>query len=341
MRNLKSLYEKYGHSYESATLEISREIVKVFKGYLYHEEEPGSTYGVGNYEMFGGVLPVVVGFVEGTKILVNASISINKRTNTPFMVISLMYRPGSVNQDFNHIVTEVKASVRHELEHIGQMQKQGKAEIDWENPAANPAKQSKNGKIDPKVIFKYYMLPHEVEAHVKGLLKQAKVKRVPLQQELVSFVDHLTDLNDKQRRKVLDTYVGYANSHNLFRDKPISKTYAQNNESKMNTPTVMSFKEFKRIDEKEESKTGAGGLKNLVGKGTGEDLNVTDAKRIGQKISKMSGKARQKYIGIVNFMGASCKVFNAIWQNYKPVDKSRKTQNAGKEYVKPMPAPAA
>ena len=109
----------------------------------------------------------------------------------------------------------------------------------------------------------------------------------------------------------------------------------------MNTSTVMSFKDFQTINEKGEAKTGQGGLKALVGKGTGEDLNVVDAKRIGAKISKMSGKNRQKYIGIVNFMGASCKVFNTIWQNYKPVDKNRQTKNQNKEFSKPMEAPAA
>jgi hypothetical protein len=78
------------------------------------------------------------------------------------------------------------------------------------------------------------------------------------------------------------------------------------------------------------------GLKNLVGKDDDEELTPSDARSIGKKISKMHGKDRQKYIGIVNFMGASCKIFNTIWANYKPVDKKRKTQNDKKEFEKPM-----
>ena len=79
---------------------------------------------------------------------------------------------------------------------------------------------------------------------------------------------------------------------------------------------------------------GKGVLKSLVGKAQGEDLTASDAKTIGRKISKMHGKSRQKFIGIVNFMGASCKIFNTIWANYKPVDKNRETSNDDKEFAK-------
>jgi len=89
---------------------------------------------------------------------------------------------------------------------------------------------------------------------------------------------------------------------------------------------VQSFNDFQKLNEN--------GLKALVGKDDNEDLTRSDAKTIGRKISKMHGKDRQKYIGIVNFMGASCKIFNAIWANYKPVDKTRKTVNDGKPFIK-------
>lgn len=89
---------------------------------------------------------------------------------------------------------------------------------------------------------------------------------------------------------------------------------------------LKSFTEFNSINES--------GLKALVGKSDKEELTPSDAKSIGRKISKMHGKSRQKYIGIVNFMGASCKIFNNIWSNYKPVDKQRKAVNDKKDYVK-------
>ena len=46
----------------------------------------------------------------------------------------------------------------------------------------------------------------------------------------------------------------------------------------------------------------------------------------------MKGEDRKKYVGIVNFMGASCRIYNEIWANYKPVDPTRKKSNRGKEF---------
>lgn len=73
-------------------------------------------------------------------------------------------------------------------------------------------------------------------------------------------------------------------------------------------------------------------LKDLVGKADDEELDLGDARTIGKKISKMHGDDRKKYIGIVNFMGASCRIYNEIWANYKPVDPKKKKSNKGKEF---------
>jgi hypothetical protein len=73
-------------------------------------------------------------------------------------------------------------------------------------------------------------------------------------------------------------------------------------------------------------------LKDLVGKTDDEELDLDDARSIGKKISKMKGGDHKKYVGIVNFMGASCRIYNEIWANYKPVDPTRKKSNRGKEF---------
>ena len=73
-------------------------------------------------------------------------------------------------------------------------------------------------------------------------------------------------------------------------------------------------------------------LKDLVGKTDDEELDLDDARLIGRKISKMKGDDRKKYVGIVNFMGASCRIYNEIWANYKPVDPEKKKSNRGKEF---------
>ena len=73
-------------------------------------------------------------------------------------------------------------------------------------------------------------------------------------------------------------------------------------------------------------------IKDLVGKSDDEELDLDDARSIGKKISRMKGEDRKKFVGIVNFMGASCRIYNEIWANYKPVDPTKKKSNRGQEF---------
>jgi hypothetical protein len=60
-----------------------------------------------------------------------------------------------------------------------------------------------------------------------------------------------------------------------------------------------------------------GELKKLVGKDEDEELTVNDAKRLGNKIAAMDGENKRKYVGIMNFLGASCNIYTTMWKNYK------------------------
>ena len=73
---------------------------------------------------------------------------------------------------------------------------------------------------------------------------------------------------------------------------------------------IESFNKF-ALDEKK------GDLKKLVGKEDDEELTVNDAKKLGVKIANMDGEDKKKYVGIINFLGASCNIYNEIWKNYK------------------------
>lgn len=66
-----------------------------------------------------------------------------------------------------------------------------------------------------------------------------------------------------------------------------------------------------------------GELKKLVGKDEDEELTVNDAKRLGIKIANMDGEDRRKYVGIMNFLGASCNIYNTMWKNYKRTKKKQ------------------
>lgn len=79
---------------------------------------------------------------------------------------------------------------------------------------------------------------------------------------------------------------------------------------------IESFTKFALLEKK-------GDLKKLVGKEDDEDLTVADAKKLGVKIANMEGEKKKKYVGIINFLGASCDIYNEIWKNYKKVRDSK------------------
>jgi hypothetical protein len=75
---------------------------------------------------------------------------------------------------------------------------------------------------------------------------------------------------------------------------------------------ITSFERYALLEKK-------GDLKRLVGKDPKEELTVKDAKRIGAKVANMEGEEKKKYVGIINFLGASCNIYNELWKNYKRV----------------------
>jgi hypothetical protein len=72
----------------------------------------------------------------------------------------------------------------------------------------------------------------------------------------------------------------------------------------------MRFEQYALLEKK-------GDLKKLVGKDEDEELTINDAKKIGVKVANMEGEDKKKYVGIINFLGASCNIYNELWKNYK------------------------
>lgn len=85
----------------------------------------------------------------------------------------------------------------------------------------------------------------------------------------------------------------------------------------MKNRAITSFVKFSLLEKK-------GDLKKLVGKDEDEELTVNDAKKLGVKIANMDGQKKKKYVGIINFLGASCQIYNTIWGNYKKTRDSKK-----------------
>jgi hypothetical protein len=73
---------------------------------------------------------------------------------------------------------------------------------------------------------------------------------------------------------------------------------------------ITNFNKYALLEKK-------GDLKKLVGKDEDEELTVNDAKKIGRKVANMEGEEKKKFVGIINFLGASCNIYNELWKNYK------------------------
>jgi|TARA_B100000497_G_scaffold74389_1_gene83353 hypothetical protein len=73
-----------------------------------------------------------------------------------------------------------------------------------------------------------------------------------------------------------------------------------------------------------------GDLKKLVGKDEDEELSDTDAKKIGIKVANMEGSDKKKYVGIINFLGASCGLYNQLWKSYTKTRDAKKDNKKNK-----------
>ena len=73
---------------------------------------------------------------------------------------------------------------------------------------------------------------------------------------------------------------------------------------------IESFNKFSILEAR-------GDLKKLAGLKKDEELDVKHAKKIGKKVANMEGEEKRKYVGIINFLGASCDIYNALWKSYK------------------------
>ena len=82
----------------------------------------------------------------------------------------------------------------------------------------------------------------------------------------------------------------------------------ENNLNTLNL-AINSFEKFSILEKK-------GDLKKLAGLKKDEEIEVKHATKIGKKVANMEGSDKKKYVGIINFLGASCDIYNALWKSY-------------------------
>jgi hypothetical protein len=78
---------------------------------------------------------------------------------------------------------------------------------------------------------------------------------------------------------------------------------------------------------------GQGALKILVGKVADQKLSPSECEKIGKIIASMEGLPRRNYVGMINFLGAACRIHHEIKDAYINAVRAQAQGNATKEAV--------
>lgn len=144
--------------FDNYILNISRDVVMAFKNKKGYKRWY-TLYRGGEEAEF----QLKVKFIENKNIPYSHSIEGGGDMET--LDITIVYNPTAFPAAMNDLVAEVKETITHELEHVGQQ--------NFEDMYVN------NGKFY-KDYINYLTSPVEVPAYVKGLIKRANTKRISL-----------------------------------------------------------------------------------------------------------------------------------------------------------------
>ena len=158
-------------SYDGETTIQSRYIINQLKASLgtYYEEETVGNLNDIEYTLEFKLNPVKSRDLGSTPYLLDAA----GGKNSIELVIN--YIPSSLPQSFNDLIAELKDTLRHELEHVGQENFKKGVKID---PSKNDTDLS---------LPEYLTLDYEIPAFIRGLNKKAKTKNISLGQAIDEF----------------------------------------------------------------------------------------------------------------------------------------------------------
>lgn len=99
---------------------------------------------------------------------------------------------------FSEIIPILKDAVRHELEHV--------AQNNLDRPDSERYEKTPQGDY-----YRYFTARHEIPAFVRGLYKQAKTRRYPLDDMIDKFLaDYSHTMTTPQSKKVRQIWLDYA-----------------------------------------------------------------------------------------------------------------------------------
>ena len=193
-----------GSRYDLEVLNQSRYLVNLFKadfgeevegeieGYLKGGDKPEDKEIGSNYTIYYKFEPDEdLIFDSGLPFVIDAS------ADRKELIVTVSYSPSEFPEAYNDFIADMKNSLRHELEHVGQYQL-SKAE----NPSQSP---------DEYTYFQYFTFDFEVPAFVKGLNKLARTKKITFTQAMDEYLGNFVeDLSDIQMAEVKRIWTDYA-----------------------------------------------------------------------------------------------------------------------------------
>ena len=180
--------------YDNEVLKQSRYIVNIFNSTIgrEYEEKLESKFEEIDYELQIDLIP------NGIKTLGSLPYVINGGADEDSISIQINYNPSLFPEAFNDLIAEVKDTLRHELEHLGQYYFDKGVEPDGTDP-------------DDVSSFEYFTLDYEIPAFVQGLYKTAKTKKITLTQAIDDFLDEReAELTDNEAAKVKQIWTNWA-----------------------------------------------------------------------------------------------------------------------------------
>ena len=202
----------YEGRYDQEVLKQSRYIINIFNSTIgrEYEEKLESKFEKIDYELQIDLIP------NGTKTLGSLPYIVNGGADEYSISIQINYNPSLFPEAFNDLIAEVKDTLRHELEHLGQYYFGKEVEPDGTDPDDVPS-------------FKYFTLDYEIPAFVQGLYKTAKTKKITLTQAIDEYLAQWeAELTPEEAAKVKQIWINWA-KENL----PAAQYQEQTNEMKL------------------------------------------------------------------------------------------------------------
>ena len=195
----------YEGRYDMETLLMSRFIIDIFKDELgkeYREKfidigklrySNKDEKNIVPYDLELILIPTDIEILGPDPFIINAG------ADDESFYIQINYNLDSFPKAYSKLTSEVKDAVRHELEHIGQQNfdKGVKKDLSVDDSGLS--------------TFEYLTLDYEIPAHVQGIYKNAKTRKVSFTKALQDFLDERAgELSPDEEVKIKQIYIDYA-----------------------------------------------------------------------------------------------------------------------------------